>query len=89
MDEVKDAYGVVVDPKVPRHDKCGCNQPCQKRFRCRSRHHPGSRQTPYCLGGEGQSCNDCWSKERKRSRRENPGSVKIRAAAALQGETNS
>ena len=65
--EQKDTYGIVVDPKMPRHSECRCDIPCQKRFRCRSRHHPGDRKTPYCLGGEGQSCNECWWKERNRT----------------------
>ena len=84
---MKDTYGVVVDPKVPRHEACVCEQPCQKRFRCRSRHHPGARPTPYCLGGEGQSCNPCWWKELNRSRRENPGPSEIEASST--GEATS
>ena len=40
--------------------------PCQKTFRCRSRHHEGARATPYCFGGDGESCNACWYTEMER-----------------------
>ncbi len=66
MSEVLDSYGYVVSLGVPRHEKCGCELPCQRRFRCRSRHHPGSRQMPYCQGGDGESCDECWYKEQQR-----------------------
>ena len=71
--EAKDTYGYEVDPKIARHAKCDCPVPCQKRFRCRSRHHLGDRKTPYCIGGEGESCNDCWLTERLRSSRPTQG----------------
>lgn len=60
LNEPLDTYGYPVDPKTARHDRCECVVPCQKTFRCRSRHHEGSAQTPYCKGGEGESCDDCW-----------------------------
>ena len=63
-----DTYGEPIDPKVSRHDKCECEAPCQKRFRCRSRHHQGNKQSPYCQGGDGESCNEGWYRERQRVR---------------------
>lgn len=51
-----------------RHRKCTCSVPCEGRFQCRSRHHRGRRSTPWCFGGEGESCCACWVKEQERRR---------------------
>jgi hypothetical protein len=64
--ETVDTYGISVTSEE-RHPLCQCEVPCQKTFRCRSRHHVGDRKTPWCCGGtESESCNECWFKERER-----------------------
>lgn len=69
---IRDTYGYVVTGK-PRHRKCRCPVPCEKRFRCRSARHVGKRATPWC-NGDGASCALCWLrreliKERKAAKR--------------------
>lgn len=65
-----DTYGYAVNDqnrRVRRHRKCACKVPCQMRFRCTSRHHRGSRSTPWCNGADpGSSCDTCWCKEQRR-----------------------
>lgn len=69
-----DTYGhPILDAKRSRHPKCRCAAPCQARFVCASNKHRGSRQTPWCCGGDDQAdagtrgpvierCSDCWVK---------------------------
>lgn len=41
-----------------RHRLCSCVVPCQARFTCGT----CGRSKPWCVGGEGESCDDCWAK---------------------------
>lgn len=65
---VTDTYGEAVEAGRPRLRGCRCTHPCPA-FRCRSRHHRHNRASPWCVGGEGESCAKCWLIEEKRRER--------------------
>lgn len=59
----EDTYGCVIQT-FERHPLCTCKVPCQERFTCASSLHRGSRQTPWCSGGDDgndiERCDECW-----------------------------
>lgn len=63
-----DSYGNAWDGsgKRRRARGCLCEVPCVHTFRCRSVHHRGKRATPWCRGGDGESCAECWCIEDRR-----------------------
>lgn len=46
-----------------RFPGCRCTVPCQKTFECASANHEGDKRVPYCRGGDGELCDDCWVRE--------------------------
>src|SRR5437016_2108586 len=68
-----DSYGMVVTSNY-RHQLCKCDVPCQGMFLCKSNHHRGSRDTPWCCGAYDAEekkagfalCDSCWYKRVKK-----------------------